>query len=676
MKNTDKTAHPGRKPEVRRTAARPSKKVDTGHGIPSWNKFINILIISLILALTIFVYSSSLNHSLVSMDDVHYITYNQDIQKLSSTNLHNMFRHHYVSNFQPLTIFTYALEYTSTGNKSTFIYHFDNLLLHLLNTILVFWLVFLVSGKKRWVAAIATAFFALHPLRVESVTWVSERKDVLYSFFFLLALILYHFYLKLVAVSATEQGNRDGKKWKIIWKYLLITLMFTLSALSKSAAVVLPVIFILIDFLYKRKLSIWLFLEKIPWFLISILFGVLALKSQGNAMQAATAPAMTLVQHLLMINQSFWRYIYMSFIPVNLSIYHPYPQDVTHLPAIYYICLVLTVVFTGGLLYSLKFTRIIVFGALFFIINMVLVMQFILVGGTVISERYTYMPHIGLFFVFGWYVQQYSLKLKTRVPSSTYIIAAVLVFVLVLFSIGTFNRNKVWRDSGTLWSDVVEKYPHHTIGYFNLGIFYRQNGDMDRALEVFKRAVTDQPKDEGCRLELANIYFYRHQDSLAALEYSRILEINPMNTNAHMNRGGIYSRIGRYKEALADLDFVLDRSPDNPVALMNRAITHNRLNNYEKAIIDYSNYLKIKPDFDGAYSDRGAMYQSLKKYPEALRDYSKAIQLKPEGAGYYLNRSYLYKDMGDKTKASDDVQAAIKLGAKIDENYLRYLGLK
>jgi protein O-mannosyl-transferase len=625
------------------------------------SKYGNFLIIAGLLIVTYLVFSNSLHGKFLSWDDNVYVTGNKDIHGLGLSNLKMFFSNYYCGNFQPLTIFSYALEYAVAGTRSTFLYHFDNLLLHLINVLLVFFLIRLFI-KNSWVAALTALLFAIHPLRVESVSWISERKDVLYACFFLLSLISYHFYLRPLTPSPPRP----------LFYYALVTLFFLLSGLSKSAATVLPLVLFLMDYLYRRKISWMLFLEKIPLLAIALIFGILALKSQGTAIQ--DVPFFTVWQKILLVNYSFWRYVFMTFIPVGLSAYHPYPEHPGGvLPMIYYIAPLFTIILIASCIYSIRYGRYFVFACLFFFITIALVLQALPVGGASIAERYSYIPHVGVFLILSLgIVKLWELKTAFQ-PYFRVALVAVLAISLTGLSLVTHARNRVWNDSISLWEDIAEKYPKVMFIYHNIAMTYKDQGNSDKAFDWYSRVIYQFPSDDEAYVNRGNIYLARGNDSLAMADYNRAITINPKpkSAEAYSNRGSLFSRINKYDNAMADFDKAITIDPKLADIYLNRAITYGALGQLGQALKDWDTYITLKPRHFAAYNDRAIVKQGLKMHHEAIQDLDIAIKEKPEEGIYYLNRSISYFNLGDKNNARIDAQNAIKFGVKVQENYLQ-----
>ena len=275
-----------------------------------------------ILLLTFIIYLPSLNNDfIINWDDAGYIHENEPIKKINSENIKIIFTQFYKGNYHPLTTLFYAVEYSLVG-ESPFLYHLNNLVFHLLNVLLLYIFIKKISGKTI-VAAFCALFFGIHPMHVESVAWISERKDVLYTFFFFFSLIMYLKYL----------DNDSRKKWH----YWLSIFLFILSLLSKSAAVSLPLVLLLIDYYYKRKLNIkTIIIEKIPYFILSIIFGLVAIASQNEtgAIQNLT-PLYSIFDRFFIVSYATLIYLIKFFLPVKLSAMYAYPQLINgHLPAV------------------------------------------------------------------------------------------------------------------------------------------------------------------------------------------------------------------------------------------------------------------------------------------------------------------------------------------------------
>ena len=287
-------------------------------------------------------------------------------------------------NYQPLVFLSYAVEYHFAG-LSPGVYHLTNVLIHIINVLLVFILLKNLSGKPE-VALIAASLFALSPLRVESVTWVTTRRDVLYTFFYLLAVIQYVKYL-----------SGAGKIKKIHYSFALVFFLF--SCMSKGMAVTLSAVLLLIDYLKYRKFSQQALLDKVPFFLLSMFFGLLAVFATHTEAQMEVYNDYTFWERIQYAAFAFIFYIYKTILPLNLSSIYPYPYLSGSLPLSYWLYPVLALLITGCVFWSAKITRKVVFGFGWFLIAVIFVLQLMPVYNALVADRYTYLSSVGLAFI-------------------------------------------------------------------------------------------------------------------------------------------------------------------------------------------------------------------------------------------------------------------------------------
>ncbi len=614
--------------------------------------------LAIVLMTTFAIYFKAISFDfLFTWDDNLYVSKNNDIRELGWQNIKLFFSKNYLSNYHPLTMLTYALDYKSGAGKASF-FHFSNMLLHLLNTCLVFVLIRKISPQNAVVAFITAAFFAVHPMHVESVAWIAERKDVLYTFFFLLSLIMYIIYLKF------------GK----IRYLILVFLFFLLSCLSKSAAVVLPLLLFLFDYYTGRKFKWKMVLEKTPFLVLSLVFGIMAINSQKGSIQDM-APHMSVMAHISMVCFSFISYLFKAFIPVNLSAIYPYPMELESsgsLPALYY----LSIIGVGIVLYFVWYTRRwgkdVIFGLLFFITTIILVLQLIPVGAASMADRYTYTPYIGVFFIIGQLYAYLTLHVKYKKHAKYLLIALVLGFID--FSTLSYGRIEQWKDDDTLFSDVINKYPGCPISYRNRGSYFlnlANNNDIKN--EIFtKKALADfesalkfsfsTKSKVSAYYNLGTTKLALNNNSEALKDFDKVVSLDSAYVGVYLNRGNARVALGDYKGGLSDLDMAVKKMPDDPIALCNRAHAKAGLGDAAGAISDLDKAIKIKPDYTDAYNNRGIIKDDLKDFAGALSDYNKVIELNPNIAATYNNRGVTKLNLGEIDGACTDFSKAVQLG--------------
>jgi tetratricopeptide (TPR) repeat protein len=522
--------------------------------------------LTIILLLTFFIYLPALHNGLLTWDDDDYIKNNT---LLSSFNLKEIFSQYVLCNYHPFTILALALEYHLFGLNETG-YHAVNLLLHLLNVILVFYAVFLLSDKAG-VALIASLLFGIHPMHVESVAWIAELKDLLYTFFFLLS---YIFYLKYIKYR--------HKKFLVF-----ALLLFLASLLSKAMAASLPVVLILTDYFKGRKINLMSLLEKIPFFFLAIIFGLVAVSAQRSGGSTGVID-FTFPQRILFACFGFISYLYKLLLPLHLSAFYPYPvKSGESIPLQYYAYLVLFAGLIVSVLISLRYTKTIFFGIGFFALTVFLVLQLFPVGGAVIADRYSYIPSIGIFFLAG---EGYYLMERKKLKMIRII---VLGLFTLFFSILTYSRCGTWKDDLTLWTDVISRDQTIEFAYTNRGIALRSE----------------------------------HRNDEAVSDFSRAIELKPDNALAYNNRGVIYYNEKRNDKAVNDLNKAIELKPDYAEAYNNRGNVFYDAKKYDEAIRDYSKAIKLHPGDAGAYFNRAHAEFDSGKENDAITDLKRSASL-------------------------------------------------
>jgi len=643
-------------------------------------KFNSKIWLFIILLITGLVYINSLNNELLlGMDDDMYIL---DNSLLKSFDLRAHFSEYIAGNYHPLTTLSYSVEYFFFGmNKTAF--HTTNLLLHLLNTFLVFLFVSALL-KNEMVAVISAGIFALHPMHVESVSWISERKDQLYTLFYLTSLIQY---LKYKSLSKMKN-------------LLLCGGSFILSLLSKSMAVTLPLMLFAIDFYQKSHLTSRIFLSKIPFFGLSVLFGIIALKSQstGNTFYELHLNY-SIFERASMLCYSVVFYMYKFLTPVNLSVYHFYPHEVELLPKM---CpLIITVV--SWQLWKIRKSelgKITLFGFAIFIISLLPVLQLIPVGRAFASERYTYVAYIGLALPVAFFLNTWLSHPKFKLMSLSIIIMATIVFSYL-----SFERNEVWKSSETLFTDLISKYPESGFGYYSRGVVYDHTNRLDLALKDYdssilynpnfhksfnnravvrgkkgnlKGALHDCNKSIMIKPGFASAYNNRGnaKSGLGDIEgaikdCSTAIKIDPKFTGAYNNRGSAYLSLSKFDKSLSDFQALNKLTPNAPEVLQGIAASYQGLKTYEKSIEYFTKSLAAQPNNYIAFFGRAASNFYMENYENAIKDYDAALALNPNYTDAYVNRGMSYFKLNKMNEACDSWVMGEKRGAENVDSFIK-----
>jgi protein O-mannosyl-transferase len=607
--------------------------------VPQW-------IVPCIIIASFLAFVPALGADFVNWDDQDYVTNNSMITDLSNWML--LLTRPVQGNYHPITMFSLALNYAISG-LDAWSYHLFNIAFHLVNCVLAFRLAMLLSKRNLIISFTTALLFGIHPMHVESVAWVAERKDVLYGMFFLLGLTSYTNYI-------------DTKSKK---QYVLSVIFLILSLLSKPAAVIFPIAVFSIDLLRGRRLSVGLFAEKIAYFIPALIIGLITAKAQHES-GATDQSIFPLTWKILFGFYGIMIYLFKSVLPSNLAAFHPMPFINESLPSVYYFGPLIFIALCYFFFRSVKRNKIIAFGIAFFVINLLLVLQFFTVGNAIISERYTYIPYIGLFFVFGYFIETYA---KGDIAKAS----RILVPVASIFLIVSISQSAVWKNGAALWENAIKNDPSSR-AYANRGVLLARDKNYAEALDYLAKARELNILDIETVTDLGNLHMELNKFDLAYKLYREALNLKPRYYRAMDDLGVLFSKEARFDSALFYFNKALEINPSYSPSYRNRASLYIDTKQYEKALTDYSRYVKDDPSSSVIYNGMSIAYREIGNLEEALKSINKAIELeqKPE---FYGGRSFIYLKKGDLAKAKDDIRKAQEGGLKIDPQYLQSLGI-
>jgi len=572
------------------------------------------LVLGGILLLTLLSYLPVFHNGFVNYDDDKYVFENTNIIKPLGEAVKfffTTFSHNDGYNASPVLMSVYALEYTIAGLKPE-LYHAVNLLLHLMNVMLVFWFIYWFSSRKFEVAAIVALLFAIHPMHVETVAWVADLKDLLYTIFFLGSSLCYYKYIN-------PKTNR-----KIGW-YLLVFVLYIFMMLSKPIGLTFWAVLFLYDFYLQRKFDIYVLFEKVPFLLLAIFYVILNLSViQTNEMnEQGTFASLNIFQSAMVASYSMLKYVLRLFFPINLCSFYPYPiLNEGQLPVIFMVALFVAVVLFYFIYRSLKYTRLITFGFLFFLFTVAVTLQYGKIYGYLTADRYTYLPYIGLLFIIGMGLHKlWNTKYKTSAIT-------LLSIIILIFSVETYARCGVWESGMTLWTDVISQYKTLPGAYYNRGNLFKDENQLTEALADYNKAIELKPEYAEAYNNRAAIYFKESKYSEALMDYNKVIELDPKHVKTYNNRGTIYLQEKRFEDAIKE---------------------------FNKAI-------ELKPDYPSAYYNRGNAFMGIKRFEEAINDFTKAIEYKPNYPEAYFNKGISEYDIGKKDAACTDIQKSESMG--------------
>ncbi|MCF8371103.1 MAG: tetratricopeptide repeat protein [Bacteroidales bacterium] len=603
-----------------------------------------------ILIATLIAYSPVFKAGFTNWDDQGYVTENPVVQQLNAENFKLLLTEDFVANYHPLTMISLAVDYAIAGDSATW-YHLINLILHLLNTFLVFYLVWMIFKKLELsyfseMALVVAALFGLHTLHVESVAWIAERKDVLYTLFFLASLIAWMKYL-------------NSGKWKF---YTFALILFIFSCFSKGQAVSLAALLFAFDFLFKRKiLSGKVMLEKIPFLALAVVFGIFALNAQqeGEAVAGFTQEHVSLFERLMFASYGYVMYHLKLILPINLSAIYPYPPKMDgSFPVVYYIFVIPALAIVASIFYFLKKDRIVAFTLLFFLINVALVLQIIPVGSAIMADRYVYIPSIGFFMLIAVLLSRF---LKKR-SSSFLVVNSAGAGILVVLAGMTYSRAQVWNNSMSLWNDVLSKHKTVQLAWNNRGNLKYDAGDLQGAMADYSETIKIQDRHPEAYMNRGTVKHDLNDFQGSLADYNKAIEIDPNHAKSYYGRGGTYLAMNQFKAAIQDYDKAIELDPNYAAAYSNRGNAKMNQKLLTEAMQDYNKAIELNPNFSDAYSNRGIAWVVSGNFDAAIKDYSMAIKLKPnDGLSLYL-RGLAYISQGNRQMACFDFNTSAKLG--------------
>ncbi len=621
-----------------------------------------LLALAGILLLTFGAYFPCLDNGFTNWDDPLFVHHNPLI---SNPDFWTVLTTPLANNYHPVTIWSLALNYKLTGLNPVS-YHWLNLLLHLANTALVFVFVRRLTKDRFWTTVVTALFFGIHPMHVESVAWIAERKDVVYAFFYLLGMIAYLRYL-------------DRKTPVLLGATFLA---FVLSVASKPSAVVFPLTLFAIDFYRRRPVDKGLVLEKAPFFAVALAAGLLTVHAQRITGAIDTQTWAPTFQKVIFAAYGIMMYVVKLFAPLGLSAIYPYPIVGHPLGWEYFLALGILVIVLPAIVFLCRRNRAVLFGIAFFFINILLVLQFFTVGQAIMADRYTYLPYIGLFFAFAWWLDEdlASRAVGKRLQS---FLAAAFVLLAPVALVQTWKRCDVWQNSETLWNETIRRYPHRIPdSYYNRGHYYYQEAKrFDAALADFNEALSIDPKVAKTWVIKGNLFVDQGKPDSALACFDAAVRLEPKLESGWNNRSVVRFRMGDLAGALSDVQRAVALNPNYRDAYTNLALVTGSMKEYEKSIAASRRAIELDPSHPEthlSYGSIGVGLEQLKRYREAITALDEAIHLALRGGknpgGYFLLRSYAYMALDERVRAFNDAQEALRYGATVDPAYLKMFG--
>ena len=561
-------------------------------------------------------------------DDPVYVTKNTHV--LSGFTLENIawaFTCDYASNWHPLTWFSHMLDYRLFDLKPSY-YHLANLLLHIANTLLLFTVFKRMTGAM-WSGAFVAALFALHPLHVQSVAWVAERKDVLSTFFWMLTMLCYTRYVRYPSITS----------------YLLTLLMFTLGLMSKPMLVTLPFVLLLLDYWPLNRIEhisliepscrqtiFRLVREKIPFFALSAASSIVTFLAQKSmaVIKIHTLPVTTRMANAAV---SYLEYISKMFWPSRLAIFYPYSTDRLSIWQIAVAVLLLILITIWVIRMAPKY-RFLPVGWFWYLGTLVPVIGLVHVGLQALADRYTYVPLTGLFIMIAWG----SPELFRKLQHQKIILATSAFAVISALSICTWFQTGFWRNDETVFGHAIKVTNDNYMAYSVLAYSYRLQGKLDQALAYDSKALKIKPDHAPSHYNMGLVFSQMGKLDEAVAQFEQALQTDPDLVDAHANAGKLLGLQGKFQEASDHFRKALAIEPLDAEIHSELGTVLGRQGKFDEAVAQFNEALRIKPEFADAHGNLGYIFLHQDKFDQAITQLSRAVQLDPNSdkSHYYL----------------------------------------
>ena len=580
------------------------KPFPSGQKLPSepHNSRVDLLMYPLLLVVVFAVYVQVRTYSFVSFDDPIYVTENPQVRAgLTWDGVAQAFATFRDSNWFPLTWLSHMLDYQLFGLDSGW-HHLTNVCLHALSTVLLFAVLQRMTAA-RWRSALVAVVFALHPLHVESVAWVAERKDVLSALFWMLTLWAYAAY--------TSHPGRV--------RYILALFMFCLGLMAKPMLVTLPVVLILLDLWPLRRG--FRMLEKLPFFAASLASSIIAYVAHQRGGAVATLEVVPLATRVENGAVSYAVYILKTLWPKRLAVFYPYPLQSLVMPAIFAaIALVATTVLTIRTFRQRPYLAV---GWLWYIVTLLPVIGLIQTGSQARADRYTYIPMIGLTIALVWGLSE-ALKPWPRIQVALAASVVAACFTLTWFQVQT------WRDDISLYQHAISVVPDNYLARFNLAAVLEAQGRTDDAVALLREAVRVRPYYVPARAELGQLLAVQGHSDEALGELQTAVKLRPDDALARFRLGSVLGSLGRAPEAEEEFAQAIRLQPDNADAHYNLALALAQQDRMQEATQEFGATVRLRPDDADAHFNLGIALARLGRIDDAITQFSEALRVRPD----------------------------------------------
>lgn len=617
----------------------------------------------LIAGITVFVHRPVMTAQAKSFDDEEAIVENRLIQNPSLDSAGRFFSEVTLSSvvrgyYRPLTLTSLMLDWAMGGRPDDFrVFHRTSLVLHVGSTLLLMGLCYQIF-RQPIIAALAGLLFGVHPLTVEPVAWVMERKTLLAAFFAFASLIAY--------VHSTRQSRG---LWLSVSAFL-----FLLSLLAKPTSTPLPLIMLLMDVWPLRRFGRRAIVEKIPFFALSIVFAILCTVCEQKV-NPLSIPAKLSPLHLPL--RLCWLTVFYPckiLLPINLSSVYMLPNPLSLSNGWVLLALVVAMVTTAAIVISSRWTPALWTTAAMFYLGLAPTMGFVGYSWVAASDKYVYLPAVALVLAAGWIMHNiWHSSMAARKLALRIMLIVVVLAAGSALGIGTRDYLDCWQTTELLAEHQVRLAPHSAEAQYSHGKILHDKGDLNAAIEAYTHAINLKSYYAEAFNNRANAYASLGDYNHAFADYDHAIRLRPDYAEAFNNRGSTFGDVQVYDRAIADCSTAIDLRPGYAEAYTNRSAIFIAIQAYDQAIADASQAIQFRPDMVKAYNNRANAYLALKDYDRALSDYRNAIELKPDYAEAYHNLAVGYFLLKQYDEAWRYLKTCRQLGGQTSPEFIQAL---
>ena len=625
---------------------------------PSLEKVVSVMLIAACLC----VFGGVARNGFVNFDDGWYVTQNPHVRSgLTFESTAWAFKTMSVTNWHPLTWLSHMLDCQLFGLNPTG-HHLNNLFLHIANALLLFLLLRNTTGRL-WESAAVAALFALHPLRVESVAWISERKDVLSGFFGMLTMLAYVHYVRRQSLA----------------RYALTLLLFALGLMAKPMLVTLPFVLLLLDFWPLQRFRIpeirdrasestffvpegssqrigALVIEKVPFLLLSAASSVVTYIAQSTGGAVSSFEAIPLKTRIANAFVSTWQYLEKTFWPQNLAVFYPHPGSKLPLWEVVFAGLFLLAV-SVLVLFQARRRPFLLTGWLWFLGMLVPVLGILQVGGQALADRYTYLPSIGIFIMIAWIPQ----SLPWRVFHREFLLASGFTVILLSLSSITWLQIGYWKDTETLFQRTAAVTANNYLAHCLMGDALASQNQLTRAVTEYEKALAIFPRYAEAHHQLGMVLAKQGCLKEAVAHYEEALRAKPKYALAHVSIAGVMAEQGNLDEAMSHYLEALYLEPDSGAVYNGLGVVMANMQRLDESIYYLFKAVELCPDCPEGHANLGRVLTLQGDLQAAFEHLFKAIELQPSSAETHNNLALAYLQLGALDEALYHVASALHL---------------